>query len=113
VKRSPLKRGNPLRRLTPLARGGRLPFRSAKQARVYREVRVPLVRDLLQEHPVCQRCRAARSTDVHEPKLRSRGGDPLDKAQCVALCRDCHDWCHQNPVAATTEGWMKHSWESA
>jgi 5-methylcytosine-specific restriction endonuclease McrA len=108
-----MKRGKGLRRTGPLRRLTPLRFRSPKTARVYREVRVPLVRDLLQEHPVCQRCSAARSTDVHEPKLRSRGGDPLVKAQCVALCRDCHDWVHQNPADATAEGWMKHSWEVA
>lgn len=74
---------------------------------------MPLVIALLDEFPACQRCDQARSVDVHEPKLRSRGGDPYTKTQCVALCRPCHDWIHANPDLAADEGWMKNSWEAA
>jgi len=117
VKRSaPLRRGKPLERSTPLQGGApparRTPLRarSKKQEALYR-VRRPLVAELLAERPVCQRCQAARSTDVHEPRMRSRGADINDPRECVALCRDCHNHVHAHPAEATREGWLVPSWE--
>ena len=83
----------------------RLRYRSKKTAAKYVQ-RGALVAELLAERPVCERCHAARSVDVHEPRLRSRGADICDPAQCVCLCRRCHDEIHANPAQATTEGWM-------
>ncbi|GII87112.1 hypothetical protein Ssi03_51020 [Sphaerisporangium siamense] len=112
MKRSaPLRRGKPLERYTPLqggaplARKTPLKYRSAKQEAAYR-VRRPLVAALLAEHPVCERCRRARSVEVHEPRMRSRGVDICDPAECVALCHPCHRWTHDHPAKATTEGWL-------
>jgi uncharacterized protein with PIN domain len=42
--------------------------RSAKTEKIYRTKRRNLVRSLLSERPVCQRCNADRSHDVHEKK---------------------------------------------
>jgi len=115
-RRTPLKQGKPLKRETPLrstgnpARSTPLKARSKKQEAKYR-IRRRLVADLLAERPVCERCQAARSTDVHEPRMRSRGADITDPEQCVCLCRDCHDWVHANPAAATAEGWLIPSWD--
>lgn len=115
-RRSELKQGKPLERKTPLRAGGnlerRVPLksRSKKQEAKYRVRRV-LVAELLAERPVCERCQSARSTDVHEPRMRSRGADITDAEQCVCLCWPCHRWIHDNPAAATTEGWMVPSWE--
>lgn len=121
-RRTPLKPGKPLERKTPMPRGEfkstanppkrktPLKRRSKKQEAKYR-IRRPLVAELLEQRPVCERCSAARSTDVHEPRLRSRGADINDPEQCVCLCRDCHRWVHDNPTAATNEGWMVPSWE--
>jgi len=117
-RRTPLKQGKSLERKMPMPRGSGLdrstPLkpRSKKQEAKYR-IRRRLVADLLAERPVCERCQAARSTDVHEPRMRSRGADINDPEQCVCLCRDCHDFVHANPAVATAEGWLIPSWEVA
>jgi hypothetical protein len=115
MKRSPIQRktrlersarlqgGSQLKRVTPLR------ARSKKQEALYR-IRRPLVAELLAEQPVCERCQSARSTDVHEPRMRSRGADITDREQCVCLCRDCHSWVHAHPTEATAEGWLIPSW---
>lgn len=43
------------------------------------------------------RCRACRcrptpwtALEVHEEPPRSRGGDPLNEKECIALCHKCH-----------------------
>jgi hypothetical protein len=124
MKRSPMpQRKTPLKAKTEMSRGAGfrakanppkrnapLKARSKKQEATYR-VRRLLVAELLAERPACERCDAARSTDVHEPRMRSRGADITDPEQCVCLCRDCHNWIHANPAAATSEGWMVPSWE--
>lgn len=107
MKRTEIVRKVPMRRGTTQLKRTRLKPRSDKTARLYRTLRVPLVKLLLKTIPICQRCSQAPSTDVHEPLLRSRGGDPLDPAQCVALCRPCHSWIHANPAEATAGGWMR------
>lgn len=85
--------------------------RSKKTARLYRLERVPLVAAMLSEHPVCQRCHAARSTDVHEIKSRARGGSILDPNNLACLCHPCHTWVTTHPQQATDEGWLTHSWD--
>lgn len=100
--------------------------RSKKRAQLMREVRGPLVREILEERPLCERgvyrannylftigslddlWHVGRSTQVHEKLTRARGGDITDKENCVALCRDCHGWIHDHPAAATEEGWLEH-----
>jgi len=77
----------------------------------YRERR-SLVAQMLDEKPVCERCDAARSTDIHEVLSRARGGSILDPGNLVALCRQCHSFITQNPLVAHAEGWSKHSWEN-
>jgi len=79
--------------------------RSKKRAREYREVRVPLVKALLAEHPICQRCGAAPTDDVHELLSRARGGSITDPANLACLCRGCHSLITQNPALAEAEGW--------
>ena len=86
-------------------------FRSKKMEATYRKRR-SLVAQMLEEKPVCERCSAARSTDIHEVLSRARGGSILDPTNLVALCRPCHSWITVNPAAAHEEGWSKHSWEN-
>lgn len=93
MKRSPLRR------------------RSRKTERVYATARRPLVAQLLQERPWCERCRRNRSTECHEIKSRARGGSILDPDNIAALCHDCHAWITTHPADAHDEGWLKHSWE--
>lgn len=112
MKRSPIRRYTPLEGGAPLARRTPLRKRSAKQEALY-QVRRPLVAWLLAEHPVCERCKAARSVDVHEPRMRSRGADICDPEQCVCLCRACHTHIHTHPAEATVEGWLIPSGEAS
>jgi 5-methylcytosine-specific restriction endonuclease McrA len=84
--------------------------RSKKMAAKYTERR-KLVATMLEEFPMCQRCNAQRSTEVHELLSRARGGSILDPSNCVALCHQCHHWITTNPAEATADGWLKHSWE--
>ncbi|MEU7831306.1 hypothetical protein [Nonomuraea sp. NPDC049129] len=115
-RKTELKQGKPLERKTALRAGGNierktpLRARSKKQEAKYRVRRV-LVAELLEERPICERCQSARATDVHEPGMRSRGADICDPEQCVCLCRLCHCWIHDNPAAATAEGWLIASWD--
>ena len=85
-------------------------FRSKKMERKYRERRALVVR-ILDEFPMCQRCKGRPSQDVHEVLSRARGGDILDRENCVALCRDCHRFITEHPRFAVEEGWLRHSWD--
>lgn len=85
-------------------------YRSPKMATTYIQRR-KLVARLLEERPVCERCRFAQSVDVHEVKSRARGGSILDEANCRALCRVCHDFLTTHPRQAEAEGWSVHSWD--
>jgi 5-methylcytosine-specific restriction endonuclease McrA len=85
--------------------------RSRKMETKYRERR-SLVAQMLEEKPVCERCSAARSTDIHEVVSRARGGSILDPRNLVALCRPCHSWVTENPAEAHAQGWSRHSWEN-
>jgi 5-methylcytosine-specific restriction endonuclease McrA len=70
-----------------------------------------LVADMLAEFPICQRCWRRRSVDVHEVKSRGRGGSILDRSNCRAVCRECHDWIGNNPEQAEAEGWLVSQWQ--
>lgn len=85
--------------------------RSSRRQRQYQAERIPLVRQLLEERPVCQRCYRQRSVDVHEVKSRARGGSIVDEANLVCLCRACHDLITRSPAEAQRRGWLKHSWQ--
>lgn len=79
--------------------------------KLYNTKRRNLVRKLLLERPVCQRCLSDRSQDIHEVKSRARGGSITDEENLVALCRACHVWVTQNPKEAKEQGWLKNSWD--
>jgi hypothetical protein len=96
----------------------------SKKRMAIMEVRGPLREKILAERPWCQRCttlimnayrdtRAGpvqRSGDVHELLTRGRGGSITDEANCVALCRGCHDWIHLHPAQAEVDGWLISRW---
>lgn len=85
-------------------------FRSSKRERQYRERR-NLVEQILDERPICERCSAARSTDVHEVIRRSQWRDGfLVSENLRALCRPCHTWVTEHPAAAVEQGWSDWSW---
>jgi 5-methylcytosine-specific restriction endonuclease McrA len=85
--------------------------RSKKTEKLYRTKRRNIVRKLLADRPVCQRCMADRSQDIHELKSRARGGSITDEENLVALCRNCHRWVTENPAMAKEQGWLLNSWE--
>lgn len=85
--------------------------RSKKMQRAY-VARRALVRRLLEERPICERCQSARSTEIHEVKSRARGGSILDSLNCRALCHFCHFDITTNPVAAEADGWSVPSWSN-
>lgn len=87
-----------------------LKARSKKQAAKYVQRR-KLVADLLERFPWCARCYWERSVDLHELKNRSQGGDILDPAEIVTVCRTCHQWITENPAKAHETGWTFWSFE--
>lgn len=99
--------------LLPGAGGvGVVRHRSAKMARLY-VLRRRLVAQMLDAHPICQRCCARPSTEVHEILSRARGGSILDPQNCAAFCHDCHRWVTEHPRDAHAEGWLRQSWEAS
>lgn len=50
-------------------------------------------------------------TTLHEPLLRSRGGNPGIEDGNVWLCFNCHFNIHAHPAEAHWRGWMLHAWE--
>ena len=125
MKRSPLRRGGPLKRRTPLRHMSR---KRSKQQRLRRE----MVHDELSKRELCEagaRIRVYRKSDLgkayagnrddrgyrcgglavdlHEPLTRARGGSILDPANTFAVCRTCHEWIHAHPKAATAIGLLR------
>ena len=112
MKRTPLHRRTPLRRV------------SLKRQRLMQQRRV-FVAEQLARRPDCEAgplirtgneavagygattpCRR-RAVDIHEPLTRARGGSILDVANTVAVCRGCHDWIHTHPESATRLGLLR------
>lgn len=109
--RTPLRRRSQLRTTAPLRRRVRLRPRSAKRI-AQALARAALVARVLSERPVCEVCGQERSTEVHEPLSRGRGGSHLDEANTLAVCRRCHhDVIHDHPEEAHRRGLLRHSWE--
>lgn len=111
-----MKRGKPLKR-TPLAK------RSKKTQDLYK-VRVPLVKRLLVERPLCEACPIFAqhdglvsyvrrpSQDIHELKRRSQGGSIVDEGNLMAVCRPCHRRIGDHPQLAFELGLSKHGWDN-
>jgi len=106
-----MKRSGMRRRTALQARTGRLPAVSAR--RVSRTVeRAELLARVLAANPVCQRCRQAATTDVHELVRRSQARDAIyDETVCVGLCRPCHMWVTAHPAQAVADGWAIWGWQ--
>jgi hypothetical protein len=88
----------------------RTPMRSksAKQAKVDR-LRAKLRRELIEEDPMCRRCRTRPGQILHEVLRRSQGGDATDRRIVTLICQTpCHDWIHANPEAARETGWLTY-----
>lgn len=88
--------------------------RSKKTQEKYEKERIPFVKKLLAERPICEICFTRPSTDVHEILTRARSGGVhgeawLDSANCLCLCRACHSWVTVNVEEAEAHGWIKKS----
>lgn len=100
-----------VKRSAPIKRTGRLNYRSKKRAALYKDERIPIVIAMLEAKPICERCKVAKSSDIHELKSRARGGSITDPKNLSALCRPCHSWITTHPADATAEGWLRNSWD--
>jgi hypothetical protein len=105
---------SPLRRRTPLRRKKRLNARSQKRSAIVDERRELVVRELARREfceagaMIAGGCNGlARSTDIHEPLTRARGGSILDVENTMAVCRQCHIWIHDHPAQALELGFLK------
>jgi hypothetical protein len=105
---------------TPLARSRKpLPRRSAKTEAKYAgpDGRRALVARLLSERPVCESgltwqwvvCKN-KSVDIHEVLSRARGGSILDESNLLAVCRHCHTWITDRPLASERLGLSRRRW---
>jgi len=111
-----MKRNKPLQSKTPLKRGGELkrsPLapRSKKTEKLYREERIPFVKEILSTRPLCEICGRRDSVDVHEKLTRGRSGgvkstEWLDPDNVMALCRLCHNWIDENKAEAEELGYL-------
>ena len=91
MKRSPLKRKTPLRRVSK---------KRKLQNDVYKEVR----EQFLTLNPLCQVCSSVASQVHHR---RGRFGDRLNKSEFfLAMCLDCHHKIHMNPAWAYAKDYM-------
>lgn len=100
MKRTPLKRRTPLRKV------------STKQARIQR-ARRKIARDMERDGAVLcavrwERCENLAS-DLHELLPRGRGGDATLSENIIPVCRKCHDMLHLHVERAESEGWLKKS----
>jgi len=97
MKRSPLKRK------TPLKRGGRLrpvSKKRAKQIKEYAKVR----QEYLSLNPSCEIC-GKSGTQIHHKKGRFQ--ERLnDKNFFMSVCSCCHQWIHNNPQVAYAKDYM-------
>ena len=44
---------------------------------------------------VCQICNQKQAQDAHHLRFGCYGADK-DDTSLIAVCRDCHNWCHKN-----------------
>jgi len=88
----------------------KLPPRSRKTAKVYREQRVPLTQEMLADHPGCgirwdERCRGLADA-LHEILSRGRGGSITGRANCIPACNPCNEAVSSNPAEAEKRGFL-------
>lgn len=99
------------------SRPNRIPVRSAKTAKHYRDQRIPFLVEMLEEFPVCQiqfdqRCTQIATT-VHEKRKKSQGGSDVDRANCLSSCSFCNFIIECEPIEAHERGFVLWAGESA
>ena len=93
----------PLKRKTPLKRGGRLRLVSKKRAKQNKAYSI--YRNLyLNNHTACEIC-GGKACEIHHKK--GRFGERLNDMQYfMAVCRGCHHWIHTNPQIAYAKDYL-------
>jgi hypothetical protein len=87
-----------------LKRSGRLRSASPKRQREYNQY-AKEKKAYMALHPQCERCKAKKATDLHHKA--GRVGKWLCRYEYfAALCRECHNGIHENPVLARKQGWI-------
>lgn len=93
MKKTPLRRKKPLRRVSRKQKG---------RLELYYWLREPF----MQNNPICQICGVAPSTDCHHQKGR-RGNLLFDQRYWMALCNHCHiQKVHGNVKWALENGYL-------
>lgn len=86
-------------RRTPLRK---MSAKRQRESRIYAVKR----KAFLEATPMCQLCTLAESQDVHHLEGRL-GGNYLNEATWLPVCRHCHDWIHTHPIQAREQGLLK------
>jgi hypothetical protein len=108
-----VKRGGPLRRLTPLHRRSGLASTSTQYRRAHAAWKVARFAAYRRSAGFCEICGVAIYRDAYEAhhrKLRSQGGTDAG-SNLLALCpgpSGCHARIHMNPTWAKDNGWIVH-----
>jgi hypothetical protein len=104
TRKTPLRSKTPLKRSQGLKRGRRLRNASPKRQSEYKEY-AKVKQAYLALHPICERCKKAKSQDIHHKA--GRVGQWLCRYEFfAATCRSCHDEIHANGVLARKQGWI-------
>ena len=102
-----MKRGEPLKRKTPLKRGKPLAKESAK-TKALKPDRAKAKAAALARDGGCIGARLVSEVscygplDGHERLPRGRGGSPYELENIITLCRAHHEWVHSYPIKAKT-----------
>lgn len=102
-----MKRGEPLKRKTPLKRGKPLAKESAK-TKALKPDRARAKAAALARDGGCIGARLVPEVscygplDGHERLPRGRGGSPYELENIITLCRTHHEWVHSYPIKAKT-----------
>lgn len=97
-----------MKRTTPLKRTRMTP---GEKSRTKRQRRAEFVAAFIAANPKCRarvtvwcKRKAQPTEDVHEPWSRGRGGPVNVEAASLPVCRECHNWIHDNPEMAEVRG---------
>jgi hypothetical protein len=107
-RKKPFPRGGKLTRKVPMKRGGRLPPMSAKKRSIqpeYQRAVFDAKADQVKEFgfTYCVRCLRPVMPIPHH--YGGRIGRRL--LEFVLICQTpCHEWIHENPIAAKRDGWL-------